>query len=129
MLLRFLACIFIVLLPLSAVSAGQVTRKKNPEKALFGKHRKAGRAPSGRSKTSEPKAVRNAKKKQADNQLKLKKEYFNYVDESKKRAYKIQSPEVRARMDQNQKDIKEREKIRKQHKATMTKRGAKKYRK
>jgi hypothetical protein len=68
-------------------------------------------------KVKEPKAARKARKKQEDNQKKLKKEYAESVDKSRQRSYEIQSPDVKARMKQNQKDIEMRDKAkRKKHK-------------
>ena len=56
-----------------------------------------------------------AKKKQEKNEKKLKKEYAKSVERSRKRAYDIQSPEVQARMKQNQKDTALRDKEKKKN--------------
>jgi hypothetical protein len=102
------------------------TRGRNPEKSLFGKTRKV---KTKDTKVKESPKVTAAIKKQEKKQDKIKKDYFNYVDASKKRAFKIQSPEVQARMKKNAKDTTDREKIKKKKKASATQRGAKKYRK
>jgi len=83
------------------------TRGRSPERSLFGKSRKV---KTTDKKVREPRSVRKAKEEQARKEAKLKKDYNKYVADSKSRAYKIQSPEVQARMKQNEKDIKEREK-------------------
>jgi len=108
-----------------AQSSGK-TRGRNPEKALFGKHRKV---KTKDAKVKEPRAVSKAKKEQAKKKAKVDKDYKNYVEVSKKRAYKIQSPEVQARMKQNQKDIGTREKQHKKKESLFTKNGQKKYKK
>ncbi|MGD0582827.1 MAG: hypothetical protein ABR974_07770 [Bacteroidales bacterium] len=120
-----LVIFFTAFLTVAGQSAGR-TRGKNPEKALFGKTRKI---KTKNKKVREPKSVTKAKDKQKKNQAKIKKDYFNSVDASKKRAYKIQSPEVQARMKQNQKNITDREKTKKKKVSTSTRRGARKYKK
>jgi len=97
---------------------------RNPEKSLFGKKKKI---KTKSRKPKESKKVTQAKKKAEKKQLKIKQDYFDYVDKSKKRAYQIQSPEVQARMRQNQKDITSREKDKKKNKSSATRRGASKY--
>jgi hypothetical protein len=105
---------------------GQTTKGKNPEKGLFGKHRKV---KTKDAKVKEPRAVSKAKKTQAKKKAKLDKEYHNYVADSKKRAYKIQSPDVQARMKQNEKDVSTREKNHKKKTNASTKGAQKKYKK
>jgi hypothetical protein len=96
---------------------------RNPEKSLFGgKSRKV-----KTTKVREPRKVSKAKKAQAKKEEKVKKDYNNYVDVSKKRAYKIQTPEVQARMKQNQKDITVREKGQKKKTHSTTRKAGKKY--
>ena len=56
-------------------------------------------------------------------------DYVKSVKESQKRAVKIQSPEVRDRMKQNQKDIKTREKTKKAKASASTKKAGGKYKK
>jgi cytochrome c556 len=96
---------------------------RNPEKSLFGSKSRKGKA----TKVREPKAVTKAKNKQAKNKEKLKKEYNNFVEESKKHNYQIQSPEVKARMQQDQKDITYREKARMKKTLNTTRKAGKKY--
>jgi hypothetical protein len=96
---------------------------KNPEKGLFGKT-------GGNKKTAkvkEPRAVTKAKKEQEKNQKKLKKEYAESVERSKKRTYEIQSPEVQARMKQNEKDTALRNKEKKKIIKANSKKAGKKY--
>jgi len=100
------------------------TRGRNPEKSLFGKSRKV---KTNDKKVREPRSVRKAKEEQARKEAKAKKDYNKYVADSKSRAYKIQSPEVQARMKQNEKDIKEREKDHKKKTRSSTKSAQKKY--
>lgn len=102
------------------------TRGRNPEKSLFGKSRKI---KTKDKKVKEPRAVTKAKRTQEQKQAKLKKDYFNSVDASKKRTYKIQSSEVQSRMKQNKQDIKDREKGIKKKRSSATRRGAMKYKK
>jgi len=93
----------------------------NPERALFGK--------SLNNKTvkyKESPSVVRAKKKQAANEKKLKKEYEAYIKAERKRAVEIQSPEVQTRMINNRKeaDLKYKEK-KKQRKQAARKTGKK----
>jgi hypothetical protein len=124
--LKWLAIVLLILGTAFTPVDGQAKRGKNPEKALFGKSKKI---KTKSTKTKEPKSVTKAKRSQEEKQLKLKKDYFDNVDKSKKKAYKIQSPEVQARMRQNQKNISDREKSKQKKRASSTKRGASKYKK
>ena len=127
--IRYIIVLIVILLTVSAVCEGQSkgkTRGKNPEKSLFGKSRKV---KVKETKVREPRAVTKAKRKQEKNEEKLKKDYNNYVTDSRKRAYKIQTPEVQARMKQNEKDIKTREKAKKKRVAASTRTGRQKYKK
>ncbi|MCX6253269.1 MAG: hypothetical protein NTV31_02195, partial [Bacteroidia bacterium] len=72
-------------------------------------------------------SVTRAKKKQEANKRKLDKDYERYVKKSKKRAFDIQTPEVQARMKQNQKDSAIRDKVKKKKTKTSTKKAGKKY--
>ena len=109
-----------------AVCNAQTTGRggpRNPEKSLFGgKSRKV-----KKTKVREPRAVSKAKKTQAKKEEKVKKDYNNYVDVSKKRAFKIQTPEVQSRMKQDQKDISVREKNKKKNTHATTRKAGKKY--
>src|SRR5512140_1622466 len=95
---------------------------KNPDKALFGKS--AGRKTP---KNKDPRSVSKAKRKQEKNEKRLKKESAEYIKQSKKRAYDIQSPEVQARMKQNEKDTAQRNKEKKKKAKSSTKKAGKKY--
>ena len=102
------------------------TKGRNPERSLFNKKRNV---KVKETKVREPRAVTKAKRKQEKNQEKLDKDYDNYVEESRKRAYKIQTPDVQSRMKQNEKDIKSRDKDRKKRSAQTTRSGRSKYKK
>lgn len=94
---------------------------KNPEKALFGKSLNTKSV-----KYKESPSVVRAKKKQAKNEKKLKKEYEAYIKAERKRAVEIQSPEVQTRMINNRKDADLRYKEKKkQHKQAARKTGKK----
>jgi hypothetical protein len=79
-------------------------------------------------KVREPRSVVRAKKKQEANENKLNKEYNEYVKESRKRAVKIQSPEVQERMVQNRKDADQRYKVKRKKAAETGRKTGKKYR-
>jgi len=83
---------------------------RNPERTLFGKT-----LGTKEVKYRESPSVVRAKRKQAANQEKLKKEQKASVKETRKRAVKIQSPEVQDRMVENRKesDLRYREKVKK----------------
>jgi hypothetical protein len=90
---------------------------------------KAKKVKTKNKKIREPRGVRKAKKEQAKKEAKIKKDYDNYVADSRKRAYEIQTPEVKERMNQNKKDINSREKNRKKKSNSSTKKAQKKYKK
>ena len=97
-------------------------RINNPERALFGK--------SLNNKTvkyKEPPSVVRAKKKQAANEKKLKKEYESYIKDQRKRAMKIQSPEVQTRMINNQKEADSKYKEKKKRYKQAARKTGKKY--
>jgi hypothetical protein len=122
---QLLFFMFIFFLGISVCNAQTAGRRgpRNPEKSLFGgKSRKV-----KETKVREPKAVVKAKKTQAKKEEKIKKDYNNYVVDSKKRAYKIQSPEVQARMTQNKKDIISREKAKKKQTYNTNRKAGRKY--
>jgi hypothetical protein len=96
---------------------------KNPEKALFG----TTFGSKKKSKTKEPRSVSKAKRKQEKNEKRLKKESAEYIKQSRQRAYDIQSPEVKERMKQNQKDTAIRDKEKKKKARATTKKAGKKY--
>jgi hypothetical protein len=121
---RFIIFILLTIFILGTCNA-QFSHKsspKNPEKGLFGKRRN-----SGKAVINEPRSVHKAKKEQEKNQKRLKKEYAQSVERSKQRTYDIQSPEVKARMKQNQKDTALRHKEKKKNMKANTKKAGKKY--
>jgi len=99
------------------------SNSKNPEKELFGKTVGS----TKKVKTEEPRSVHKAKNKQEKNKKRQKKEYAQMVERSRKRTYDIQSPEVQARMSQNQKDTAIRSKEKKKNARANTKKAGKKY--
>lgn len=108
---RIIMLFFIGAVTISFCNAQQYKRSiKNPERYLFGKSLNTKQA-----KYKESPSVVRAKKKQARNEKKLDKEYDAYVNSERKRAVKIQTPEVQARMLANRKesDIKYKEKRKK----------------
>ena len=78
-------------------------------------------------KYKESPSIVRAKKKQAKMKKKIDKDFAAYVEKERKRALKIQSPEVRDRMVKNRKeaDKKSKEKRKKVEKAM--RKGGKKY--
>jgi hypothetical protein len=100
------------------------TRGRNPERSYFGKSRKV-----KEKKVREPRSVSKARRKQEKNQEKIKRDYDNYVKDSRKRAYEIQSPEVQARMKKDKKDIRNRDKSKKKRNSSTTRSGRQKYNK
>jgi hypothetical protein len=122
---KFLLCLVVATFILGTGNAqfSKSSGSKNPEKGLFGKT-------VGSSKTvkvKEPRSVQKARKKQEKNEKRLKNEYEKSVERSRKRTYDIQSPEVQARMKQNQKDTELRNKEKKKRIKTNSKKAAKKY--
>ena len=117
-----MAIVFFIMVSVPPAGAQQkpVTRGKNPEKELFSKKRKA-------VKVKESPAVRKARREQEKKEQKRKKEYAKFVKANRKRAYQIQSPEVKERMKQNQKEIVAREKSKKKNEKKSTSRTRKKY--
>jgi len=74
-----------------------------------------------------PKSVAKIKREQNKKDKKKQAEYANSVKQNKQRSFKIQTPEVQARMKQNQKDITDREKARKKKISASSKKVRKKY--
>jgi hypothetical protein len=95
---------------------------RNPERYLFGKSLNTKNV-----KYREAPSIVKAKKKQAANRKKEKENYADAVKENRKRALKIQSPEVKERMLDNRKksDLNYKEKKKKMEKSS--KRTGKKY--
>lgn len=79
------------------------------------------------AKVKEPRGVTKKKREQEKKEAKIRKDYEKYVADSRKRAYDIQTPDVQARMIQNEKDIKKREKSKKKKNSNSTRKAAQKY--
>jgi hypothetical protein len=120
-----LAVILLTALLATEMQAQSRTRGRSPERSVPGKARNV---KVKEKKVREPRGVRKAKKKQEDKEDKIKRDYKNYVSDSKKRAFKIQTPEVQERMKSNSKEIKARDKARKKQVNNATKSGSRKYR-
>lgn len=95
---------------------------RNPEKYLFGKSLNTKNV-----RYKEAPSIMRAKRKQAANQKKLKEEYKTAVKENRKRAVKIQSPEVKTRMLENRKEADSRYKEKKKNMSNNSRRAGKKY--
>ncbi len=119
----FFTLIVIILAVSSGQAQGSRGSARNNEKGLFGKTLN-----TKQKKVREPRSVVRAKKKQEANENKLNKEYNDYVKESRKRAVKIQSPEVQERMAQNRKDADQRYKVKRKKAAESGRKTGKKYR-
>jgi hypothetical protein len=117
-LLAILFCITI-----SGCEAQRYKRSiRNPERDLFGKSLNTKNV-----KYREAPSIVKAKKKQAAKKEKLKKEYSATVKENRKRAVKIQSPEVKERMINNRKQSDLNYKNKKKKMEKNSKRTGKKY--
>ena len=99
------------------------TSSKNVEKGLFGKSNGSKK----KVNLKEPRRVVQARKKQEANEKKLKKEYAQSVKRSRERTVAIQTPEVQARMKQNQKDTTTRDKQKSKRAKAGNKKAGKKY--
>jgi hypothetical protein len=124
--ISFKKLFFVFLILFCAVSVCEAQKYKrsirNPERELFGK--------SLNTKTvkyREAPSIVRAKKKQAANEKKLDKEYNEYVKNSRKRAVKIQSPEVKARMLENRKESDLKYKEKKKNRTESSKKTGRKY--
>jgi hypothetical protein len=95
---------------------------RNPERYLFGKSLNTKNV-----RYKEAPSIMRAKRKQAANQKKLKEEYKTAVKENRKRAVKIQSPEVKTRMLENRKEADSRYKEKKKNMSNNSRRTGKKY--
>ena len=120
---KLILLLLIISLSFSVCEAQKSKGKiNNPERALFGK--------SLNNKTvkyKESPSVVRAKKKQAANEKKLKKEYEAYIKDQRKRAMKIQSPEVQTRMINNRKEADSKYKEKKKRNKQAARKTAKKY--
>ncbi len=107
---------------LLAVSAGEAQRPGGKDRKIFGRSLNPRQAKPG-----EPKSVVKAKKKQEANAKKQDKEYEQYVKDSRKRAVKIQSPEVKDRMLQNRKDADKQYKVKRKNITEKSRKAGRKY--
>jgi hypothetical protein len=125
-LLRFIIIIIIITATSNSCEAQKIRKNsyRNPERALFGKS-----LSSKSTKIKEPRSVSKAKKKQAKNEKRLKKEYADFVDRNRQRSVEIQTPEVRERMLQNRKEAEERSVERRKNIKANSRKTARKYRK
>jgi hypothetical protein len=96
---------------------------RNVEKELFGRSI----ASKNSKKSKPPKSASKNRKKQEAAERKRKKEYEKSVKQSQKRTYDIQSPEVQARMKQNQYETAARDKQKKKNVKASGKKASKKY--
>ncbi|MFN8239150.1 MAG: hypothetical protein U0X39_00115 [Bacteroidales bacterium] len=78
-------------------------------------------------KVKESRGVRKKKEEQAKKEAKIKRDYRNFVSDTKKHNYEIQTPDVKERMKQNEKDMKVRDKEKKKRNTSATRSGARKY--
>jgi hypothetical protein len=119
--------LFLLLMIISltiSVCEGQKYKRsmRNPEREIFQK------SLNNKSvKYKEAPSIVRAKKKQAKNEKKLDKEYEAYVKNQKKRALKIQSPEVQARMINNRKEADSKYKEKKKRNKQNEKKAGNKY--
>ncbi len=124
LLLKKLIILFLSFFFVIPVCEAQRYRRsiRNPERYLFGKS-----LTKSNVKVKESPGVVRAKKKQAANEKKSDKEYADYVKASRKRAVKIQSPEVQARMLDNRKQSDLNYKEKKKNLAKNSRRAGRKY--
>jgi hypothetical protein len=118
---KFFLIAFVLSLTIGSCNA-QIFHK-SPEKKLFGKtlgHKKE-------AKVKEPRTILKARKKQEAKEKKLNKDKAKSVKRSRKRTLDIQTPEVQARMKQNQKDFTLRDKAKKKNTKATTKKARNKY--
>jgi hypothetical protein len=122
---RFFLFLFLMLFMIVTCNAqfSNKTRSKNVEKGLFGKSNGSKK----KVNLKEPRSVVQARKKQEANEKKLKKEYAQSVKRSRERTVAIQTPEVQARMKQNQKDTTTRDKQKSKRARAGNKKAGKKY--
>lgn len=120
--IKYVLLVFFMLSIITTQGNAQIFHK-NPEKQLFGKTHIKKKAP----KVRERRSVVRAKKQQEANERSLKKESAIAVKKSRKRSYEIQTPEVKDRMKQNQKDLTVRDKNKHKKVNSEAKKARKKY--
>jgi hypothetical protein len=97
----------------------------DPEKGFYGESQKQ----RDKSKIKKPRSATRAKKAQEAKDKKLKQDYVKSVKASQKRSYKIQTPDVQARMKQNMKDISAKNKAKKKMESKSNRNAGRKYNK
>jgi hypothetical protein len=122
---KFFLSLFLLLLIIGTCSAQLSHRKRGvkAEKELFGKSI----GNKKKVKVKEPRKVLKAKKTQEAKERKLKSDYAKSIKKSQQRTLDIQTPEVQARMKNNQKESAIRDKVKKKKVRSSTKTAAKKY--
>jgi hypothetical protein len=101
-------------------------RAPKPEKkGLFGLF--SGKKSNG--KVTKPQTASQVQKEQAKKKKQEDADYAKSLKASQKRTYEIQTPEVKARMKQNEKEVAEREKAKKKKTSASTKKAGRKYKK
>ena len=122
---KFFLFVFILSLAMGSCNAQLFNKKvsRNPDRGLSGKSP----GKNKEAKVKEPRTVLKGKRKQETKDRKLKRDYEKSVKRSQKRTIDIQTPEVQARMKQNQKDSATRDKEKKKKVKTNSKKAGKKY--
>lgn len=116
----------LILTLLTGTCDAQIFKKngsRNTERGSSGKSQSRNKP----VKVKGPGSVVKAKRKQASNDRKLKKNYARIIKRSQKRTIDIQTPEVQTRMKQNQKNSSVRDKAKKNKVKTGAKKAGKKY--
>ncbi|MGE5419467.1 MAG: hypothetical protein ACM3UT_04735 [Chloroflexota bacterium] len=113
--------IFIILISFLSVSCSSYAARSASRKAS---KQMAG---SGRA-FRDSRKIRMAKKQQEKRQARIKKDYYKFVSDSRKRTYEIQSPDVKERMKRNEANITAREKAKDKRIKSDSKNRARKYR-
>lgn len=112
---RFSAPIILLLVMIAAGEGNIVAQPfsgravRRTERNIAGGKRKAPKE----ARVREPKAATKAKREQEKREAGRKKEYKRSLKDNRKRHYSIQTEDVRVRMDQNEKDIRMRDKEKK----------------
>lgn len=115
--------ILLAIITVLAIPSGEAQPSgRRSDRAMFGKTLK-----TKQKKIKELPSIRRAKAKQEANKKKLDKEFKEYVKASRKRAVKIQTPEVQERMIQNRKDANRQANERKKRRAENFRRAGMKF--
>jgi|WetSurMetagenome_2_1015567.scaffolds.fasta_scaffold607384_1 hypothetical protein len=122
-MLRFLFTFLLVVMTIGTCNAQFHLFSRNPEKSMF-KKTSIGKK---EKKVKEPRKVQKARLDQEKKQKQIKKDYAKSVEQNRKRSYDIQTPQVKARMNQDRKDIAARDKAKKRNMKDGSRKAAKKY--